>query len=221
MQETRLLQQLQAGLEEMQIYVDQHKCSLLIRYVLLLNKWNKAYNLSAVRDPEMMISRHILDSLSLCSRLTELQANRHGSLRILDVGTGPGLPGIPLAIHFPEMKFYLLDSNGKKTRFIFQSLHELGIHNVQVENARVENYQCPEQLDIVTSRAFSSLADFADGCEHLCSPDTRLMAMKGVYPAEELQALPDTWVLVYEQALDIPGCDGERHIIEVMKKQMY
>jgi 16S rRNA (guanine527-N7)-methyltransferase len=221
MRDTRLFTTLQAGLEEMQLSADISQCSLLVRYVLLLDKWNKAYNLSAVREPEMMISRHILDSLSLVNRLTELQQTSEKSLRVLDVGTGPGLPGIPLAIIFPEMRFYLLDSNGKKTRFVFQSVHELGIRNVLVENARVENYQCPEQLDIVTSRAFSSLADFTKGCEHLCSAYTRLIAMKGIYPAKELEELPAHWALVHEQALVVPGCDGERHIVEIIKKAAY
>ena len=219
MQEARLLNRLQQGLDDMDLSVDASQCKQLVAYVLLLDKWNKAFNLSAVRDPLQMISRHILDSLSLHSRFVTLQKNENHPLCVLDVGTGPGLPGIPLAICFPAMKFYLLDSNGKKTRFLFQSVLSLGLGNVNVENCRIESYQCPDQLDIVVSRAFSSLADFVSGCEPVCRPTTRLLAMKGVYPVEELSDLPANWHLVHAERLDVPGCEGERHIVELMKMQ--
>nr|WP_237113345.1 16S rRNA (guanine(527)-N(7))-methyltransferase RsmG [Pseudohongiella spirulinae] len=187
----------------------------LLDYVALLDKWNKAYNLSAVRDPLQMISRHLLDSLTVAPCLAEIQADTQHSLSVLDVGTGAGLPGIPLAICYPDIKFILLDSNGKKTRFLFQVKTMLSLDNIQVENTRIERYQCPEQIDIVVSRAFASLSDFVLGCEHLCQPHTRLLAMKGLYPEQELADLPSHWRLQQASAVQVPDTEGERHIIEL------
>ncbi len=209
-----LNKRLRQGLVEMGLELSEAQQTAMIDYVHLLDKWNQAFNLSAVRDPREMVSRHLLDSLSLLPRIQQLGAGR-AHLHILDVGTGPGLPGIPLALSLPEANFGLLDSNGKKTRFLFQALLALGIKNVKVENTRIESYQSPGQLDIVVSRAFSSLADFALGCEHLCGPDTRLLAMKGLYPTEEIRCLPAHWQQVDARAIDIPQCDAQRHIIEL------
>ncbi|MEX2334363.1 MAG: 16S rRNA (guanine(527)-N(7))-methyltransferase RsmG, partial [Pseudohongiella sp.] len=175
-----LAKQLQKGLSDMGLSLSGSQQTRMIEYVMLLDKWNQAFNLSAVRDPRDMVSRHLLDSLTLLPRIRELSTGK-ASFYILDVGTGPGLPGIPLALSLPDINFILLDSNGKKTRFVFQALMALGLKNVKVENTRIESYQSPCQLDIVISRAFSSLADFALGREHLCGPDTRLLAMKGLY----------------------------------------
>lgn len=209
-----LTKQLQPGLAEMGLDLGQTQQAAMIEYVHLLDKWNQAFNLSAVRDPVEMVSRHLLDSLSLLPRIQQLSEGKAG-FTILDVGTGPGLPGIPLALSLPEANFVLLDSNGKKTRFVFQAVVALGLNNVKVENARIESYQSPGQLDIVVSRAFSSLADFALGCEHLCGPDTRLLAMKGLYPTDEIADLPSHWQHVDARAVDIPQCDAQRHIIEL------
>lgn len=195
------------------------KQGLLLDYIGLLHKWNQAFNLSAVREEGQMISRHLLDSLSLIPLIQESMpvSAPTESVQILDVGTGPGLPGIPLALNFPDARFVLLDSNGKKTRFVSQAVLELGIKNVHVENSRIESYQCPEQLDIVVSRAFSSLADFARGCSHLSGPNTRLLAMKGQLPVDELSALPSGWTVVRTVEVDIPGTEAQRHIIELKK----
>lgn len=203
----------------MGLSVNQPQQARMIEYVKLLDKWNQAFNLSAVRDPVQMISRHLLDSLSLLPRIQALSAGKPG-FTVLDVGTGPGLPGIPLALCLPEVNFVLLDSNGKKTRFVFQALIALGLKNVKVENTRIESYQSPGQLDIVVSRAFSSLADFASGCEHLCGPQTRLLAMKGLYPAEEIQDLPAHWQHIDARAVDVPHCEAQRHIIELLIKPL-
>lgn len=209
-----LARQLQQGLVDMGLSLSDAQQTGLIDYLQLLDKWNQAFNLSAVRDPREMVSRHLLDSLSLLPRIQQLSAGKTG-VTVLDVGTGPGLPGIPLALTLPEVNFVLLDSNGKKTRFVFQALIALGLKNVNVENTRIESYQSPGQLDIVVSRAFSSLAEFAQGCEHLCGPDTRLLAMKGLYPSEEIRDLPAQWQQVDARAMDIPQCDAQRHIIEL------
>jgi 16S rRNA (guanine527-N7)-methyltransferase len=213
----QLLALLQQGQEEMQLGLSESQCQQLIAYVELLDKWNKAFNLSAIRDPQLMVSRHLLDSLTLLPRLRYLQQQSSKPMVLLDVGTGGGLPGIPLSIALPEMAFYLLDSNGKKTRFLFQTITALSLGNVTVENCRIESYQCAKQIDIVVSRAFSSLSDFAAGCQHLCQPHTRLLAMKGVYPESELAELSADWQLVASQPLSVPGCEGERQLIELMQ----
>ena len=218
-QRQALTDSLQRGLEQMALELTQPACALLIDYVLLLDKWNKAFNLSAIRDPAEMLPRHLLDSLSVISAIRKYQSHtgKH-ELTILDVGTGPGLPGIPLAICLPEHRFVLLDSNGKKTRFVLQAIIELGLGNVSVENRRIENYQSDRQVDIVVSRAFASLADFARGCEMVCAADTRLIAMKGLYPADEIEHLPTHWKLTGACKVEVPGSDGERHLIELEKQ---
>lgn len=177
----------------------------LTHYLAELNKWNKAYNLTAVREPAEMVTRHILDSLTAGSLLR--------GTHILDVGTGAGLPGIPLALLFPEKQFSLLDTNGKKTRFVQHAVGALGLRNVQPVQARVENYR-PEQLfDTVISRAFASLVDFINGAAQLVAPDGCLLAMKGKLPVDELQALPDNWVVKQTVAVAVPGLEGDRHLL--------
>jgi 16S rRNA (guanine527-N7)-methyltransferase len=209
-----LAKRLQHGLVDMGLSLSEDVQARMLEYVTLLEKWNQAFNLSAVRDPHEMISRHLLDSLSLLPRIRDLSAGKL-NFTILDVGTGPGLPGIPLALSLPDVNFVLLDSNGKKTRFVFQALMALGIKNVKVENTRIESYQSPGQIDIVVSRAFSSLADFALGCEHLCVADTRLLAMKGLYPTDEIRNLPAHWQCIDTWAIDVPDCEAQRHIVEL------
>ena len=200
------------GLEQMGASLSDAQQSRLLQYLDLLIKWNKAFNLSGVRDPDSMLSRHILDSLTLLPWMN----GQH----ILDVGTGPGLPGIPLAIAFPDKNFSLLDSNGKKTRFVFQARLELELSNVTVHNTRIELYRNEAPLDIIVSRAFSTLADLVSMSRHLLgtaangSP-TRIVAMKGVYPAEEIAALPADIRVTRSEKVLVPGSDGERHIIEL------
>ncbi|WP_252177773.1 16S rRNA (guanine(527)-N(7))-methyltransferase RsmG [Endozoicomonas sp. 4G] len=184
------------------------QADLLTRYVELLAKWNKAYNLTAVRDPQEMVSRHILDSLSIAPFM-------EGDY-LMDVGSGPGLPGIPMAILNPQKQFTLLDSNGKKTRFMTQAKTELGLGNVTVANCRVESFKSLQPFDVIMSRAFSSLADMVNGTHHLIKGGGKFLAMKGLYPEQELadlkQVKPEI-SLLESHALDVPGCEAQRHLV--------
>ncbi|MCB1920498.1 MAG: 16S rRNA (guanine(527)-N(7))-methyltransferase RsmG [Candidatus Competibacteraceae bacterium] len=179
----------------------------LATYLALLERWNRAYNLTAVRDPEAMVVRHILDSLSIWSWIE--------GPRVLDVGSGAGLPGIPLAITHPECRFCLLDSNGKRTRFLIQASAELRLANIDVVRSRVEDYQPATLFNTVVSRAFSTLADLLADAGQLCAPEGRLLAMKGVFPDEELVRLPPDYRLSGVYPLHIPGLNAERHLVHL------
>ncbi|MCQ4324993.1 16S rRNA (guanine(527)-N(7))-methyltransferase RsmG [Stutzerimonas stutzeri] len=199
--------ELARGAAELGIDVSTHQQEQLLAYLALLIKWNKAYNLTAVRDPDEMVSRHLLDSLSVVPFVAE--AGQHW----LDVGSGGGMPGVPLAIMFPEHGFTLLDANGKKTRFLTQVKLELKLTNLEVVHDRVEHYRPATPFDGITSRAFSSLQDFTDWTRHLGAADCRWLAMKGVQPDDELQALPDDFRLDACHVLKVPGCQGQRHLL--------
>ncbi|MEB3734334.1 16S rRNA (guanine(527)-N(7))-methyltransferase RsmG [Halopseudomonas pachastrellae] len=193
------------GARQLGIDLTEDQQEQLLAYLTLLNKWNKAYNLTAVRNPDEMVSRHLLDSLSI---LPYIQGERW-----LDVGSGGGMPGVMLAIMFPARRFTLLDSNGKKTRFLTQVKTELGLTNLEVINSRVEAFNVEQPFDGITSRAFASLADFTHLTRHLGSPDTRWLAMKGVYPEDELAAMPVDFQLESSAQLQVPGCVGSRHLL--------
>jgi len=198
------------GLEE---NAEQHE--KLLQFLLLLNKWNQTYNLTGIRKAEDMLSLNLLDSLVL---VLHVLANGQKTGQLADVGTGAGLPGIPLAIFLPAWHFTLIDSNSKKTRFIFQALVELGIANAGVVHARVEDYAMQTQVDIVTSRAFSSLADFVLSCRHLLTPTGKFLAMKGQYPVQEIAELPEGYKVEQVHRLQVPGVDAERHLVEITIK---
>ncbi|KOE62232.1 16S rRNA (guanine(527)-N(7))-methyltransferase RsmG [Aggregatibacter actinomycetemcomitans] len=188
---------------------DQQK-QQLIDLVNLLNKWNKAYNLTSVRDPQDMLVKHILDSLVVSPYL---QGDR-----FIDVGTGPGLPGLPLAIINPDKQFVLLDSLGKRISFIRNAVRKLGLTNVKPVLSRVEEYQPEEKFDGVLSRAFASLKDMAEWCRHLPKPDGMFYALKGIYQQEEAQNLSDQFQIENVISLEIPTLIGERHLILLTKK---
>ena len=198
---------LELGLAVLDLNLNEFQQGQLLAFLNLLEKWNQAYNLSGIRDIDQMVSYHLLDSLAIAPFID-------GS-NILDVGTGAGLPGIPLAISFPEKKFMLLDSNGKKTRFLFQVKTELGLDNVEVFSDRVESFQCPRQIDIVLCRAFAAIGTAIEKTSHILNKQTRLLAMKGQYPDEELANLPAAFELTNSHELTIPGVEGSRHLFEI------
>lgn len=202
--------QLKTGLKKLNIELSDDKIELLLAYHALLVKWNKAYNLTAVRDPEEMIRRHLLDSLSIIPYVT--------GDRILDVGTGPGLPGIPLAICFPEKTLVLLDSNGKKTRFLTQAKIELGLTNMTPVQSRIESFSS-EPFDSITSRAFATLKDMVDGSIHLLKENGFFYAMKGLYPTDEISELDNRTTVVDCFALHVPGEEAERHLVKIQKSE--
>lgn len=187
--------------------LDDKQQSSLIKYVELLNKWNKAYNLTAVRKPEQMVTRHLLDSLSICPYL------RGKSL--LDVGTGAGLPGIPLAIVFPERQFTLLDSNNKKTRFVVQAVSELELLNVDVVQSRVEEFESDVLFDTIITRAYSTIGDMIGQTAHLLAAEGVFLAMKGINPIAEIDELPSDYVIEQSHVVNVPGLEEERHLLEI------
>ena len=200
-----LQQRLERGLAAMALRLSAAQVDGLLRYLALLHKWNGAYNLTAIRDPQEMVARHLLDSLSIAGFLQ--------GERVIDVGSGPGLPGIPLAIIQPHRSFTLLDSNGKKTRFQQQAKLELGLTNLEVMAGRAESCAPAAPFDEVVSRAFASLDDMLRWSDRLCADGGRFLAMKGVYPDEELAALPAGYRLQASHRLQVPDTDGERHLI--------
>ncbi|QKE65158.1 16S rRNA (guanine(527)-N(7))-methyltransferase RsmG [Aquipseudomonas campi] len=203
----RHAEELAQGAQTLGVAVSAEQQAQLLAYLALLIKWNKAYNLTAVRNPDEMVSRHLLDSLSVVSFVAA-----HGD-NWLDVGSGGGMPGIPLAILFPERRFTLLDSNGKKTRFLTQVKLELKLANLEVIHSRVEEFQPEVPFSGICSRAFSSLQDFSDWTRHLGNGDSHWLAMKGVHPDDELQALPADFRLQSTHVLKVPGCQGQRHLL--------
>ena len=197
-------------LAQANIQVSEQQKDQLIELVNLLNKWNKAYNLTSVRDPQEMLVKHILDSLVVSPYL---QGDR-----FIDVGTGPGLPGLPLAIINPDKQFVLLDSLGKRVSFIRNAVLKLKLTNVTPVLSRVEEYQPEEKFDGVLSRAFASLKDMTEWCHHLLSSDGLFYALKGIYHQEEVQNLNDIFTVEKVVSLNVPTLVGERHLVLLTKK---
>jgi 16S rRNA (guanine527-N7)-methyltransferase len=200
-----LNQEFQDLLDQTSISLTDQQISQLVGLVEQLDKWNKAYNLTSVRNPSEMLVKHIMDSIIVSPHL-------HGQ-RIIDVGTGPGLPGLPLAIANPDKQFVLLDSLGKRIRFITQVCYQLGITNVTPIQSRVEDYQPEQGFDVVLSRAFASLQDMLSWCSHLTAKDGKFYALKGVLPEQELAELPDGFKVDSIIELVVPKLEGQRHLV--------
>lgn len=204
-----LLSKLNQLLAKTDIDLTEKQKQQLVGYVGLLVKWNKAYNLTSVRDPQQMLIRHIMDSIVVNGQLN--------GQRFIDVGTGPGLPGVPLAIVRPDSHFVLLDSLGKRVRFLKQVQHELGLTNIEPVQSRVEEYPVENGFDGVISRAFASLNDMLSWCHHLPSPEGRFYALKGVIRDDEM-ALPEGFVIESITELQVPELDEQRHLVKISLK---
>jgi 16S rRNA (guanine527-N7)-methyltransferase len=198
---------LAAGARELGLDLDEGSIESLLRLVDELELGNAQFNLTAIRDRPGMLRKHVLDSLSLQPYLR--------GVRVADIGTGAGYPGLPLAIVSPRSRFTLVEATGKKARFVEQTVQRLGLNNVQVVHARAEIYRPFELFDTVVARALASLADFAAYAGHLCAPDGRLLAMKGKRPDEEISALPKSFRVLAVHRLKVPGLDDERHLVEL------
>jgi 16S rRNA (guanine527-N7)-methyltransferase len=203
-----LAQALAGGVTALGLDVDAAAQTKLLAYIALLDKWNRTHNLTAIREPQRVVTYHLLDALATLPHLPDA-----ASVRLIDVGSGGGLPGVPLAIARPRWRVTLLDSNRKKAAFLRQTAAELALANVAVVAMRAEDYAPEAPFDVVISRAFADLTQFAAAARHLIRPGGRLLAMKGVYPREELKALPPAFRVVAVPALDVPGLEAERHLV--------
>ena len=199
--------QLRRGLDAMGLALDSDCQERLLAYLTLLARWNRRYNLTAIREPEAMVTRHLLDSLSLIPFL------REGSM--IDVGSGAGLPGVPIALAQPGRSVTLLDSNGKKTRFLDHLKLTLEMPQLTVVKARCEDYRPARPFDLLTSRAFAALGDMIAGCQHLLAPDGEYLAMKGTHPQEEIDDLPSSVRLIAVEPVEVPGLDEARCIVRM------
>ena len=200
--------QLAAGLEALGL--PTALATPLLAYLALLARWNATYNLTAIRDPRDMVAKHLLDSLAM-------QPFVRGLRTLADLGTGPGLPGIPLAIATPGLQVTLVESNGKKARFLREAVRQLGLGNVQVAESRIEAFRPGTHFDAITARALATLPLILELGGHLPGPGGRLLAMKGVVPDGEIATLPAGWRLAAVHPLRVPGLDAERHLVEVAR----
>ena len=202
-----LRQRLSAGISELHLEFDAAAIERLLDYVDLLARWNAAYNLTAVRDPGEMVTRHLLDSLAVAPHVT--------GATLADLGSGAGLPGIPLAIAAPEREVLVVDSNGKKARFLREAVRKLALANARVAESRVENVEGP--FDCITARAFATLGEMLRWGGHLLASDGRWLALKGRRPDDELAAMPDGFGVEDVVTLRVPGLDAERHLVIVRR----
>ena len=200
---------LDAGIAGLGLAPNAAQRAALLTLLDELREWSGRFNLTAIRDPLEIVSKHLLDSLSL-------QPWLHGT-RIADVGTGAGFPGLPLAIMNPALQFTLIESVGKKARFVAHAAARLGLGNVEVVNARAEAWRPDRPFDTVVCRAVGRVAEFIRIAGHLCAPDGRLLAMKGRHPRAELAHLPRGWRLLGVHPLEVPGLAAERHVVELIR----
>ena len=200
--------ELDAGLQALSL--DGALAAPLLAYLALLARWNQTYNLTAIRDPREMVAKHLLDSLAMHPFVADVDT-------LADLGTGAGLPGIPLAIARPALQVTLVESNGKKARFMREALRQLGLRNARVVESRIEAFDAPGQFDAITARALATLPLILELGGHLLKPAGKLLAMKGAHPAEEIAALPAGWRLQDAHPLTVPGLAAERHLVVVAR----
>ncbi len=204
-----MLATLKSGAEQLGVPLSDDAARKMLRVLDELDEWNQKMNLTAIRDRPQQLTKHLLDSLSIIKHL-------HGS-RVIDIGTGAGFPGLPLAIALPEMHFTLLDSTAKKLKFIDHVCALLAIENVETVHSRAEAFQPKYRYDVVISRAVGAVDTFVKWAGHLCVGGGRLLAMKGRYPTDELTTLPSGWKLATVHRLSVPGLDEERHLVEICR----
>ena len=200
--------ELREGAEALGLDLHQTQYDQLLEYIYLLEKWNQTYNLTAIKGLPKMMCYHLLDSLSVMPHLANCR-------KAIDVGSGAGLPGIPLAIAMPETVWVMLDSNSRKTRFIRQAIAHCGLKNAQVVQARVQDYDAPDSPDFIVSRAYASLTDFCDSVAHLMAPETRLLTMKTGLKPEEVGLLDQSRFTFEEEILQVPGIREPRSLVVV------
>lgn len=208
MERTEIERRLKSGAGELGILLDDMQIGRLVDFLFLLGKWNSTYNLTAIRDTGSMLIYHLLDSLSVAPLLSDC---RH----ILDVGSGAGLPGLVLAVVYPDKKVSMIDVVQKKTAFINQVRIELGLDNVTVYSGRVEKLSIENRFDAIISRAFSGLSDFVRLSSHLLTENGKFYAMKGLIPADEIGNLDSGWKVSRIEQLKVPGLDAQRHLIMI------
>jgi 16S rRNA (guanine527-N7)-methyltransferase len=205
---------LNEGAAKLTISLSTRQIDKLLDYLALLVKWNSVYNLTSVRDPQQMVIQHLLDAMSALFAFK-------GAKRVLDVGTGGGLPGIVIAIWAmeaePEMQVHLIDTVKKKTAFLTQVKAELGLEQVTVHSGRVEKLVSENTFDVITSRAFAELIDFVKLSGHLLEQDGSMIALKGKMPEEEIQRMPLAWRVEKVESLSVPGMQAERHLVWIKK----
>jgi len=199
---------LESGLRQLQL--DVALAEPLLAYLALLARWNATYNLTAIREPREMLVKHLLDSLAM-------HAHLDGIASLADLGTGPGLPGIPLAIARPQLRVTLVESNGKKARFLREAARQLKLGNIEVAESRIEAFDAPGRFDAITARALATLPLILALGGHLLAPGGRLLAMKGVLPEDEIAALPAGWRVAAVHPLQVPGLEAERHLVEIVR----
>ncbi|MBL8513984.1 MAG: 16S rRNA (guanine(527)-N(7))-methyltransferase RsmG [Betaproteobacteria bacterium] len=203
-----LLEELGSGVAAMNIALDETQMQALIAYVRMIDKWNRTFNLTAIREPERMVGLHLLDSLAVVPHIPR-------DAVLADVGSGAGLPGIPIAIARPDVRITLIDTVAKKATFMQQVVGELRLPNLEVRHARVETLALNSPCDIVISRAFAELKDFAESSAHLLRAGGKLFAMKGVLPHEEIARLPARFTVDATRPLHVSGVEGQRHLIVI------
>ena len=198
-----------SGAAQLGIPLSETQAAQLLRLLDELDDWNQRMNLTAIRERSQQITKHLLDSLAVHSHL-------HGTT-VADIGTGAGFPGLPLALVLPQLQFTLVDSTGKKLKFVDHAAQTLGLHNVQTAHTRAETYRPKERFDNVVSRAVGPIETFVKWSGHLCVGGGRLLAMKGRYPTDELEHIPSGWKLAAVHRLNVPGLDEQRHLVELCR----